>query len=242
MRGCDLRRKHPSTRFLTAVVAHALGPGRRAGTGLIVGQRLVSPAALARIHAQIAGHGLLGTTATAFAESLTVNGAGDCAAASELLGPFNVLCGGDASGLLALVHAAGVLRRDATVQRMVAAAVDESDDCSPADTPFEGAAAVVLGDQGSWVLRGLGVAGPGMASAATDHALACAGLDRQALAGQLVLGASDSTDTSIGLPRLGSSGGLLALAHGLSRFAGPFAVIVDDPHSASCAVVVAPAP
>jgi len=33
----------------------------------------------------------------------------------------------------------------------------------------------------------------------------------------------------------------LALVHGLSIFTDPFAVVIDDPHTASCAIIVAPA-
>lgn len=242
VRGVDLRRKHPGTRFLTAAVAHALGRDARGGAdvGLIVGQQRVSPAAIARIHDQIGEHGLLNATATAFAESLAVNAAGDCAAGNELLGPFNVLCGGEAAGLLALVHAAGLLRRDPAVRRMVAAAVDEADARTVDATPFEGGAAIVVGDEGAWELAGVAVTGPGMGDEAVSLALVRAGLGRGSLDGVMRVAGAGWDGPALVVPARGACGGLLAVMRGFNEFSRAFAVVVEDPRVGCCAVVLAP--
>lgn len=208
LRGVDPRELDPPSTWLTVAAARALAGGGhrvrgalrdRAGLMLGISQRPVrADLAFRRSYDE---RGSRRALAPAFARTVMNASAGTASRALALRGPTAAFASGRGAGLVALVHAATVLRARDDADLMVVAGLDELDLRPPrearwrlpgAHPPCEGAASVVLSSKpGPIRLAGWALRGPeqlpdtileAMAGAAVQWVFsAAAGLDERAL-------------------------------------------------------------
>ena len=187
----DPRDLDPSSAMLSATVATALARAdvrptatTRAAIGLMVGQLGIPAAASEELRRSIDARGLAKLCANAFAAAVPNAAAGTCSRAIGLCGPLGTLAAENASGLLALIHAAELLSSRSELRHMIAAAVDEPDEEARTHGAYEGAAAIVLAEHpraGAVELAGWAIAGAEDPRGAVEAALAHAAVTRAAV-------------------------------------------------------------
>jgi 3-oxoacyl-[acyl-carrier-protein] synthase II len=258
-RRADPRLLDRTARLLTAATALALEDagvrleGRsRDRAGIVVGAGRLSPESSRQLAASVQEGGLAGISAHAFARSVLHASAGSCSATFGLRGPSSTVAAGDASGLLAILVAAWLLRDHPDAELLVAGGVHERDPDDPR-TSSEGAGCLVLGRPAAGSapggpasapgveLAGWAVAGPGREEHAVARAIANAGSSRGRIDLEVRVGVpGDPLLAAIGDARaaLGAIACALA-ARALGRGPCRSALVVEGrSRSVTCALVL----
>lgn len=257
----DPRRLDPSSRFLAAAVASALGEAKlqvsgelRARAGLMVGSSRVSPETNAALLDSIRERGLWKLSSAAFARRVLGAPAGACARLLSLRGPTGTLATGAGASLVAVACGAHHLATRSDVEVLVAGGFDERG-AGAGPGEGEGAGCLVLasgpGAGPAVRLAGWGLAGPGDAAAAVREALARAGVDgadvelascrEEEAAAVRGLDRARRVDPEVVLGRSDSAGPALGLAAAYAAVRdGPArtAVVFSAGGSAACAVLL----
>ena len=259
----DPRRLDPSSRFLAAAVASALGEAKlrlhgplRARSGLMVGSSRVSPETTAALLESIRTRGLWRLSSAAFARRVLGAPAGACARLLALRGPTGTLATGAGASLVAVACGAHHLATRSDLDVLVAGGFDERGATAgggegESESEGEGAGCLVLasepGNGPAVRLLGWGLAGPGDAAAAVREALARAGVDAPDV--ELASGREEvrglerarRVDPEAVLGRSDSAGPALGLAAAYAAVrdgAARTAVAFSGGGSASCAVLL----
>jgi len=257
----DPRRLDPSSRFLAAAAASALGEAKiqvrgelRARTGLVVGSSRVSPETSAALLDSVRERGLWKLSSAAFARRVLGAPAGACARLLSLRGPTGTLATGAGASLVAVACGAHHLATRSDVEVLVAGGFDERRP-GAGGGEGEGAGCLVLASEPgagpSVRLAGWGLAGPGDAAAAVREALARAGVDgadvelafcrAEEETAACGLGRARRVDPEAALGRSDSAGPALGLAAAYATVRGGAvrtAVAFSAGGSAACAVLL----
>ncbi|HEY8208038.1 MAG TPA: beta-ketoacyl-[acyl-carrier-protein] synthase family protein [Myxococcaceae bacterium] len=255
----DPRRLDPSSRFLAAAVASALGEAKlqvhgalRARSGLMVGSSRVSPETSEALLESVRTRGLWKLSSAAFARRVLGAPAGACARLLSLRGPTGTLATGAGASLVAVACGAHHLATRNDVEVLVAGGFDERG-AAAGGGEGEGAGCVVLasgpGSGPAVRLAGWALAGSGDAAAAMKEALARAGVDAPDV--ELVFGREEGVPRSLDrarrvdpeavLGRSDSAGPALGLAAAYAAVrdgAARTAAVFSSGGSAACAVLL----
>lgn len=206
----DTRGFDPSTRFLSTVVAKALGgPVRgeaRDRTGIVACVSTYPAATAKEFRDSIEARGILKLNATLFSRMVLNAPTGVAATLLSLRGTTTTLTAGYGGGAIAVAYAAALLSHPGYTDSLMVGAVDEAGDA-------EGAAALVLGREGEVELAGWAMRGPNDPDVVKD-ALASAKMSVDVMI-------TDDIEPAPGVTRVGfgpmkSAGSLLACAHAFS--------------------------